>query len=198
MEKSNVYDKKKIQNYISMFLTLRQNYLVIEESCEAEAIVEIFYNKLQPVSLAEDMKFLKIKDVKKSVTALLENLQSKDIQLAENNREKSSQPVSKQSQGEGKKECLNCIHNKKEDATTNHKLWWCKNIDFCFKCNKKHLAFGPDCKFKDLKVFNYEQYIEKKRNPSNSIKSGIKNTGSSYANVTTSQQPACTDQPTNS
>jgi hypothetical protein len=51
------------------------------------------------------------------------------------------------------------------------------------------LAFGPDCKFKDLKIFNYVQYREQK--PS-SNKSNIKSPATtSYAN-TTSVQPLST------
>ena len=39
----------------------------------------------------------------------------------------------------------------------------CHDINFCHRCDLKHLALGPQCKFKDKKIFDFEAYSEKKK-----------------------------------
>ena len=86
MKFSKDYDKNLVQQYISSFITLLQNYPIINAKCKQEAIVKQFYTKLQPTSLSQNMLNLEIKDVKEAIQTLHSKLKTMDIQHYENLR----------------------------------------------------------------------------------------------------------------
>ena len=86
MKANKSYDKNMVQQYISSFITLLQNYPVINNKCKQEAIVKQFYKKLQPNTLSQDMLNLEIKDVTEAIQTLHAKLKTMDIQHYENSR----------------------------------------------------------------------------------------------------------------
>ncbi len=153
---------------------------IIESSLTGAAINQMFFSKLQPPDFSTVMKSLMIQSTQEACLSLLDMMKNKDIALAHSGKityNNEKQPTTNSF------ECANCMHSK-DDIPKNHKLWNCKVIDNYFKCNKKHLAFGPDCKFKDIKKFNYEQYLEKKKNPKDySSNNKLTGNGKQFANV---------------
>jgi len=165
MTKSDRYEKEKIKSYLTDFLVLLDRYPQIQDDLEEEAVIEIFFNHLQPTSLATFMKSLKCKSIKKATEALRNKMKRKDIASAEESKFTKSSNTTNNS--DKTKKCINCENSKKADS--NHSIWKCSNINYCYKCRSKHLAFGPECPHKDIKIFNYDSYLEKqnkKQDPS--------------------------------
>ena len=75
-----------MQQYISSFITLLQNYPIIRIKCKEEAIVKQFKKKLQPTTLSQDMLNLEIKEVTEAIQTLHSKLKTMDIQHFENTR----------------------------------------------------------------------------------------------------------------
>ena len=146
MESITTFEKKKVQEYISSFINILESYPVIEESCQEEAIVNLFFAKLYPISLKDAMQKLCLKTVSLAITKLHEKIQTKDIQFAENTQDKKlGGEVYNGSTSLNSKFCLNCKFHKDTTFKKTHNIWQCRNIDFCFRCDKKHLAMGPHC-----------------------------------------------------
>jgi len=146
-------------------LVLLDRYPQIQDDLEEEAVIGIFFNHLQPTSLATFMKSLKCKSIKKATEALRNKMKRKDIASAEESKFTKSSNTTNNS--DKTKKCINCENSKKADS--NHSIWKCSNINYCYKCRSKHLAFGPECPHKDIKIFNYDSYLEKqnkKQDPS--------------------------------
>jgi len=196
MDKCDTYDKKKLNTYLNSFLILCQRYPQIEKDLEPDAILRIFFGKLSPKEICEDMFLLNCKTVKKGTDALRKHMQVKDVQLAANIRDglvknASTFVNSNNSNGTNPKICLNCKHNNSSDVKSNHQLWYCKDIETCYLCKKKnkpfkHLAYGSSCPHKDVKLFDYEKYLDikiKKQDKSN-IPNNYKNGNgkTNYAN----------------
>jgi len=165
MKPSKIYVKKLVQEYISLFITILANFPIIRFQCAPYAVVKQFFKKLQPHSLAQDMLNMEINDINLAIQELHQKLKTKDIQEFENTRNLIKHDVSETSSTSTalKIKCANCQHSTKPENSLLHKIWNCLDIDFCYRCNLKHLALGPHCKFKDTKVFNYENYLKKKK-----------------------------------
>ena len=166
MKYSKVYDKNLVQQYISSFITLLENYPIIKAQCKSEAIVKQFYKKLQPNSLSQDMLNLEIKDVTEAIQTLHSKLTTKDIQHFENTRDLKKHVVTESidlKRNQNVEKCANCKFSSKAENFQLHRLWYCHDLNFCYRCNHKHLALGPDCKFKDRRIFDYEAYLDKNK-----------------------------------
>jgi len=166
MKFSKDYNKNLVQQYISSFITLLQNYPVINAKCKEEAIVKQFYKKLQPTSLSQNMLNLEIKDVKEAIQTLHSKLKTMDIQHYENSRGVKKSVVTESYDVQRKisvERCANCKFSTKPESAQLHRIMKCHDINFCHRCNLRHLAMGPQCNFKDKKVFDYESYLEKKK-----------------------------------
>ena len=174
MKPSKIYNKKCVQEYISEFITLLSNYPKIQEECAPHAIVKQFFKKIQPNSLSEDMLNLQINDVHLAIRSLHSKLRTKDIQLYENTRESKKSLQTELKDTSTAITCCNCKFSTKPDYQHVHKLWNCRDIDFCFRCKEKHLALGPNCKFKDKSIFDYDKYAEKKKKTPTSVPSNKK------------------------
>ena len=169
MKPSKFYNKKCVQEYISEFISLLTNYPKIQEECAPIAIVKQFFKKLQPINLSEDMLSLEINDVELAIRSLHSKLRTKDIQLYENTREAKKSGSTDTKDTSTAIICLNCKFSTKPDSQHVHSLWSCREIDYCFRCKEKHLALGPNCKFKDKKIFDYDKYTEKKKKTSTAV-----------------------------
>ena len=166
MKFNKVYDKNLVQQYILSFTTLLENYPVINAKCKQEAIVKQFYNKLQPTSLSQKMLNLEIKDVKEAIQTLHSKLQkTMDILHFENSRgvKKSTVTESNENSRFTVEKCVNCKFSTKPENAQLHRIMKCYDIHFCYRCDSNHLAMGPQCKFKDKKIFDFEAYLEKKK-----------------------------------
>ena len=164
MEPIMAFNKKKVQEYISSFITILESYPVIENSCQEEAIVNLFYSKLYPTSLRDAMQKMCLKTVSLAITKLHDKIQTKDIQFSENTQDKKlGGHVLNGSISSSTKICLNCKFNKDPSVQKAHKIWNCRNIDFCCRCNKKHLAMGPYCPHKDIQLFDYNKFLQQKK-----------------------------------
>ena len=166
MKFNKSYDKNLVQQYISSFITLLQNYPIIKKKCKQEAIVKQFYKKLQPTTLSQDMLNLEIKDVTEAIQTLHAKLKTMDIQHYENSRGVKKQAVTESIELQRKisaEKCANCKFSTKPETAQLHRIWKCHDVNFCHRCDQKHLALGPQCKFKDKKIFDYEAYLEKKK-----------------------------------
>ena len=97
---------------------------------------------------------MEINDINLAIQELHQKLKTKDIQEFENTRNLIKHDVSEISSTSTplKIKCANCQHSTKPENSLLHKIWNCRDIDFCYRCNLKHLALGPHCKFKDTKV----------------------------------------------
>ena len=135
------------------------------------------------------MELLKKKTIKTALIALKLKLDRKDIVADEMNEEhglKNNQSpdfhtkkseVSKTDSRfrdgvilnkNGKKiEYLNFKYSKKID--TNHFLWDCNNLTYCYQCRLQHFPYGPECALRDANIFNYEKYLEIKNKKENKI-----------------------------
>jgi len=186
MTKSDKYDKEKIKTYLTEFLVLLDRYPQIQEDLEEEAIIDYFFNNLQPVSLPSFMKSLKCKSIKKATEALRNKMKRKDIASAEDS--KPLKTFNQTGNSDKVKKCLNCSNSKKADSS--HSIWKCTNIEYCYKCKLKHLAFGPECPHKDLKIFNYESYLDKQnKKPNSSTVSNHPQGKKNHANMVTQNRP---------
>ena len=160
------YDKNLVQQYISSFITLLQNYPIINAKCKQEAIVKQFYKKLQPTSLSQNMLNLEIKDVKEAIQTLYFKLKTMDIQHYENSRGVKKSVVTESNENSRKitvEKCANCKFSSKPETSQLHRIMKCFDIHFCYRCGLDHLALGPDCKFKDKKIFDFEAFLDKKK-----------------------------------
>jgi hypothetical protein len=169
MKFSKNYEKHLVQQYISSFITLLANYPIIKVQCKPEAIVKQFYKKLQPKSLSQDMLNLEIKDVTEAIQTLHAKLKTKDIQYFENTRDLKKHVATDSSELQRKnsaEKCANCKFSTKPENFQLHRIWNCRDIDFCHRCNQRHMALGSNCKFKDKKIFDFEAYLEKKKGSS--------------------------------
>ena len=166
MKSSKIYEKNLVQQYISSFITLLHNYPIIITKCNQEAIVKQFYKKLQPTTLSQDMLNLEIKDVKEAIQHLHSKLKTMDIQHFENSRGVKKHVVTEPNEVQRKssfEKCANCKFSSKPETAKIHRIWKCHDLNFCHRCDQRHLALGPQCKFKDKKVFDYEAYLENKK-----------------------------------
>jgi len=175
MDNIKEYNKDKVQLYLQSFLNLLKRNPIIEESLSSEAIVKKFFSKLQPLSFAQELLSLEIKSVQDAATALFRNMNQKDVYHAELVKAgKLSQKFVSVTNQRPTFLCANCEHNKNPDIKKNHKIWNCKNIEYCCKCNKKHMAFGPNCPFKDKTIFDFEKYLEiKNKKDSNNLNGSL-------------------------
>ena len=158
MKPSKIYVKKLVQEYISSFLTILENFPIIRLQCAPYAVVKQFFKKLQPPSLAQDLLNLEINDINLAIQTLHQKLRTKDIQEFENSRTSIKHDVTESNEVQRKvnyDKCANCKYSTRPETSQLHKIWNCREIEFCFRCNLKHLALGPHCKFKDNKIFNY-------------------------------------------
>jgi len=164
MENLKVYDKTKTELYLQLFTNLLDRYDQIEEELSGKTIVSILFKNLQPASFSTEMQLLQIETINAATRAISAKMSRKDIAKAENSINSSTiNPIG--NPDNKKKGCFNCNSSKDSNVNKNHSIWKCRNIDYCCKCGKKHLALGPSCPFKDIKIFNYEKYLEQKKNP---------------------------------
>ena len=109
---------------------------------------------------------MEICDINLAIQTLHQKLKLKDIQEFENTRTSIKHDGTESNDVQRKvisEKCANCKYSTKPETSQLHKILNCREIDFCFRCNAKHLALGPHCKFKDTKVFNFENYLKKKK-----------------------------------
>ena len=109
---------------------------------------------------------LEIKDVKEAIQTLHSKLKTMDIQHYENSRGVKKSVVTESNENSRKitvEKCANCKFSSKPEKFQLHRLWYCHDLHYCFRCNSKHLALGPDCKFKDKRIFDYEAYLDHKK-----------------------------------
>ena len=132
------------------------------------------------------MLAMKIKDIKQARVALRKHLLRKDIQ-SEENKQESGETHSSNNTGLAKNttskaksttsggplldkngnlvECYNCKHSKK--ANSNHYMWNCTNLGFCYECRVEHFPLGPDCPNKDSSKFDYDKFIARQQKNGN-------------------------------
>ena len=116
--------------------------------------------------MAQDNLNLEINDINLAIQTLHQKLKTKDIQEFENTRIFIKHDITESIEVQRKvncERCANCKYSTRPETSQLHKIWNCREIEFCFRCNLKHLALGPHCKFKDTKVFNYENYLKRKK-----------------------------------
>ena len=119
---------------------------------------------------------LEIKEVTEAIQTLHSKLKTMDIQYFENTRSLKKHVATEQNDVQHKttvEKCANCKFSTKPEFAQLHRIWKCHDLEFCHRCNQQHIALGPQCKFKDKKVFNYESYLENKKKfekPSNQKK----------------------------
>ena len=129
--------------------------------------MNLFFAKLYPTSLKDAMQKLCLKTVSLAITKLHEKIQTKDIQFAENTQDKKlGGEVYNGSTSLNSKFCLNCKFHKDTTFKKTHNIWQCRNIDFCFRCDKKHLAMGPHCPHKNLQLFDFNKFLQQRRTQS--------------------------------
>jgi len=142
-------------------MNLLDRYPQIELELSGRTIVSILFKNLQPSSFSSEMQLLQIESINDAIKAISTKMSRKDVALAENHTSTSTSKPPHDSTPK-KKGCLNC-NQSKDSVNKNHSIWKCRNIEFCCRCNKKHLALGPSCPHKDLKIFNYDKYLEQKK-----------------------------------
>lgn len=119
------YDKNLVQQYISSFITLLQNYPIINTKCKQEAIVKQFYKKEPPASLSQNMLNLEIKDVTEAIQTLHSKLKTMDIQHYENSRGARKPVVTGSSdvhQNKSADKCANCKFSTKPEHAQLHRI----------------------------------------------------------------------------
>jgi len=105
---------------------------------------------------------LQVQSKMEATSTLLTKIRTRDIAMAEMPKKSTSVQQQSNKQNKQKNVCDNCKHSTDSSIKSNHKTWFCKKIsEFCYKCNKKHMAFGPSCPNKDKSIFDYERYLEK-------------------------------------
>jgi len=162
MDHSTEYDSDKTKNYLSSFLNLLERNPIIEQTLSGASIAKMFFSKLQPKELSDYMLDLQVQSKMEATSTLLTKIRTRDIAMAEMPKKSTSVQQQSNKQNKQKNVCDNCKHSTDSSIKSNHKTWFCKKIsEFCYKCNKKHMAFGPSCPNKDKSIFDYERYLEK-------------------------------------
>ena len=185
MEDTKFYNREKTEQFFSKLIVLLDTHPNIYDIGEA-VIVKSFFSKIKPHSFSSQLLFLEIKTIEGAANALEECYARKDSMLDEisldKNLTKSLSEHSKESKEQKKKdnkestdkklyskkgklvECLNCKHApKNKNKDTNHYLSNCPNLGYCYQCETQHFPLGHDCKFEDVSIFNYDKYLENKK-----------------------------------
>ncbi len=185
MDSTESYNSEKTKNYLCSFLNLLERYPIIETSLSGSSIAKMFFTKLHPKELSDSMLDLQVQSKEEATSALLSKIRIRDIALAEIPQHKTANNTAQlNGKPPSKNICANCIHSTDPAIKSNHRTWFCKKItEFCYKCNKKHMAYGQFCPHKDKSIFDYEQYNDK-HNKDGTIKEDQKKNSSrtTYAN----------------
>ena len=196
MEDLKYYNREKTEQFFNKLLILLDTHPQMYDIGE-EVLVESFFTKLKPASLSSQLLFLKVKTIAGASKALEDFYTRKDSMIDEIHLDKSSsksipdktnndfKEKKKKDNNEEKKlytrkgklvECHNCKHApKSKNKNTNHYLSSCPSLGYCYQCETQHFPLGHDCKYEDVSLFNYDKYLENKRESDSTIPPEPKN-----------------------
>ena len=186
MDDVKVYNKEKIQKYLQSFLVLLDRYPQIRIELKERVIIQEFFSKIKPDSIAVYLLKLQLDNLGDAFTALKQRLKFKDVQTEENLQDSLCNGKADHSKNDkvnttktnDKKDnkpeplldakgnlvlCLNCKHSKNKKINKNHYMVNCKSLNFCIQCQAHHFPYGPDCDYEDIKVFNYPAYVKARK-----------------------------------
>jgi len=199
MENVKEYDRTKLENYARKFIFLLDRYPNIRLNLSEPVIIKTFFKNMKPTSFGKELLKLDISTIRLAITTFNNKLKSKDIQCSENLKDKITQSSGKDSKKTSEENLGNSKSSKFKNPCPNceaagrkstHRIWFCREIDYCSICKQDHLAMGPLCPKKNKELFDYEQFLSNREKKKSSI-----STDNNSGKAKSWKQSATNDQP---
>ncbi len=187
MPKSTQYSRVACEKYISVFTNCLTKYKSSLDSLAESVIVKLFFSKIQPSTMADQLSELGIKKIRIAILALEDKMRIKDQQILENQYDNPSKhkpnpnSTTTPSVSDGstllltKKGlplvCFNCKFSTAKNDNTNYSIWKCPKINYCYQCKLEHLAYCVDCLHHNLQIFDHERYCKTNVVPNTGVQS---------------------------